>query len=78
MSIGDTLLLSALSAPEGVTLLGELDEVVIATLTPPRLQLEEEEEVEQETGLVGESEAGPSEHDGAETPSDTAPGDDSE
>jgi large subunit ribosomal protein L25 len=78
MSIGDTLLLSALSAPEGVTLLGELDETVIATLTPPRLQLEAEEELEQETGLVGESEAGASEHDGAETPSDTAPGDDSE
>jgi large subunit ribosomal protein L25 len=79
MSIGDTLLLSALTPPEGVTLLGELDEIVIATLTPPRLQLEEEEEIEQETGLVGESEAGASEDDGAaETPSDAAPGDDSE
>lgn len=77
MSIGDTLLLSALTPPEGVTLLGELDEIVIATLTPPRLQLEEEE-IEQETGLVGESEAG-TEPDGApETPSDAAPGDDSE
>ena len=41
MAIGDTLLLSALSAPEGVTLLGDLDEIVIATLTPPRLRLEE-------------------------------------
>jgi large subunit ribosomal protein L25 len=79
MSIGDTLLLSALTPPEGVTLLGELDEIVIATLTPPRLQLEEEEEIEQETGLVGESEAGASEDDGAaEAPSDAAPGDDSE
>jgi large subunit ribosomal protein L25 len=77
MSIGDTLLLSALTAPEGVTLLGELDEIVIATLTPPRLQLEEEEEIEQETGLVGEGEAGVAEQDG-ETPSDAAPGDDSE
>jgi large subunit ribosomal protein L25 len=78
MSIGDTLLLSALTAPEGVTLLGELDEIVIATLTPPRLQLEEEEEIEQETGLVGEGEAGAAEQDGGETPSDAAPGDDSE
>jgi large subunit ribosomal protein L25 len=78
MSIGDTLLLSALTPPEGVTLLGELDEIVVATLTPPRLQLEEDEEIEQETGLVGESEAG-AEHDGAaETPSEAAPGDDSE
>src|SRR6202011_2095794 len=70
MTIGDTLLLSALTAPEGVTLLGDLDEIVIATLSPPRLQLEEEEEIEQETELVGEGEAGAAEHDGAaETPS---------
>jgi len=36
-----------------VTLLGELDEIVIATLVPPRLRLEDEEEIEQETELVG-------------------------
>ena len=54
MVIGDTLLLSALAAPEGVTLLGELDEIVIATLTPPRLRLEDEDEIETETELVGE------------------------
>src|SRR5665213_2092059 len=57
MVIGDTLLLSALAAPEGVTLLGELDEIVIATLTPPRLRVESDEEIEQETGLVGEAAA---------------------
>jgi len=55
MSIGDTLLLSAIAAPEGVTLLGELDEIVVATLTPPRLRLDEELEIEQETELVGEA-----------------------
>ena len=55
MVIGDTVVASALLAPEGVTLLGELDEIVIATLSPPRLRLEEEE-IEQETGLVGEGE----------------------
>ena len=54
MSIGDTLLASAIVAPEGVTLLGELDEIVIATLTPPRLRLDEELEIEQETELVGD------------------------
>jgi large subunit ribosomal protein L25 len=54
MAIGDTLLLSAVTAPEGVTLLGELDEIVLATLTPPRLRVDEAEEIEQETGLVGE------------------------
>ena len=52
MVIGDTLLLSALLAPEGVTLLGELDEIVIATLSPPRLRLEDEEEIETETELA--------------------------
>ncbi len=55
MSIGDTLLASAIAAPEGVTLLGELDEIVIATLTPPRLRLDEEDEIEQETELVGDA-----------------------
>jgi large subunit ribosomal protein L25 len=80
MSIGDTLLLSALSAPEGVTLLGDLDDIVIATLTPPRLRLEDEEtEIEQETGLVGEAEAGAPGSDGAaEQPADAAPGDERE
>ena len=56
MVIGDTLLASALVAPDDVTLLGELDEIVIATLSPPRLRLEEEEEIETETELVGEGE----------------------
>jgi len=57
MAIGDTLLASALRAPEGVTVLGELDEIVLATLTPPRLRVEGDEEIEQETGLVGEGTA---------------------
>jgi large subunit ribosomal protein L25 len=58
MVIGDTLLASALVAPGDVTLLGELDEIVIATLSPPRLRLEEEEEIETETELVGDGEGG--------------------
>jgi large subunit ribosomal protein L25 len=80
MSIGETLLLSALSAPEGVTLLGDLDEIVIATLSPPRLRLEDEEqEIEQETELVGEGEAGAGAEDGAaEKPADAVPGDERE
>jgi large subunit ribosomal protein L25 len=56
MDINDTLTLESITAPEGVTLLDDL-ETTIATLTPPRLQLEEEEEIEEETGLVGEGEA---------------------
>jgi large subunit ribosomal protein L25 len=54
MSIGDTVLLEAIVAPDGVTLLGEPTEIVIATLTPPRLRTEDETELELETGVVGE------------------------
>ncbi len=56
MQIGDTLTLDALTAPATVTLLDE-PETVIATLTPPRLQLEDETEIEEEAGIVGEDEA---------------------
>ena len=58
MEIGDTVTLDAVRAPDGVELLGD-PETVVATLTPPRLQLEEEEEIEAETALVGEGEAAP-------------------
>jgi large subunit ribosomal protein L25 len=56
MQIGETIALSALAAPESVTLLDDPD-TVLATLSPPRLQVEEEEEIETETELVGEGEA---------------------
>ena len=79
MVIGDTLLLSALLAPEGVTLLGELDEIVIATLSPPRLRLEDEEEIETETELVGEGgEEGAGGDGAAAEPADSAGSDDGE
>ncbi|HEY3725698.1 MAG TPA: 50S ribosomal protein L25 [Solirubrobacteraceae bacterium] len=55
MVIGDTLTLDALRAPAGVELVDD-PETVIATLTPPRLQLEAEEEIEEETEVVGEGE----------------------
>ena len=54
MQIGDTLVLGAIVAPEGVTLLDD-EEVVVATLSAPRLQSEEDSEIEAETELVGES-----------------------
>jgi large subunit ribosomal protein L25 len=54
MEIGDTILLSALAAPDGVTLLDVVEETVVATLSPPRLQAEAAEEIEAETELVGE------------------------
>jgi large subunit ribosomal protein L25 len=51
MVIGDTLTLEAVGAPEGVKLIDD-PETVIATLSPPRLQVEEEPEIEEETELV--------------------------
>jgi large subunit ribosomal protein L25 len=54
MEIGDTIMLSAIAAPEGVKLTDDLEETVVATLSPPKLQAEVEEEIESETELVGE------------------------
>lgn len=54
MQIGETILLGSLAAPEGVTLLDDLEETVLATLSPPRLQSETAEEIEAETEVVGE------------------------
>ena len=57
MEINDSLNLAAVVAPAGVEILGELDEVTVATVTPPRLVLESEE-LEEETEVVGEGEEG--------------------
>jgi large subunit ribosomal protein L25 len=54
MEIGDHIGLAAVAIPEGVTLLDDIEETVVATLSPPRLQLEVEEEIEAETEVVGE------------------------
>jgi large subunit ribosomal protein L25 len=54
MEIGDTILLGAIAAPDGVTLLDDLEETVVATLSPPRLQSDTADEIEAETGVVGE------------------------
>ncbi|HEX5853558.1 MAG TPA: 50S ribosomal protein L25 [Solirubrobacteraceae bacterium] len=58
MEIGETILLSALAAPEGVTLLDDLEETVMATLSAPRLQSETADEIEAETELVGDDAKG--------------------
>ncbi len=62
MQIGETILLDALTPPDGVTLLDDLEETTIATLSPPRLQSETADEIEAETEVVGEGGA----QDGAE------------
>jgi large subunit ribosomal protein L25 len=54
MEINDTLTLSAVTPPDGVTLLDDPEETVVATLTPPRLEIEGDEEIEEETGVVGQ------------------------
>src|SRR5215207_2633371 len=53
LHINETVTLSALTAPAGVTLLDDPDETVLATITPPTLE-PVEEEIETETGVVGE------------------------
>ena len=53
MQINDTLTVEALKPPSGVAVITEPD-TVIAMLSPPRLQVEEEPEIEEETELVAE------------------------
>jgi large subunit ribosomal protein L25 len=68
MQINDTLTLAAVTAPRGVTLLDDLDETVVATLTPPSIDAAAEEEaLEEETERVGE---GAGEEEGAEADAD--------
>jgi len=57
LAIGEAVHLGAVQAPSGVTILGDLEETVIATLTPPKLGDTAEDEIEQETELVGEGAA---------------------
>jgi large subunit ribosomal protein L25 len=57
MQISDTILLGSLELPEGVTPLDDLEETVVATLSPPRLQSETADEIESETEVVGEDSA---------------------
>ncbi|MFZ1994056.1 MAG: 50S ribosomal protein L25 [Solirubrobacteraceae bacterium] len=55
MQINDTLTLESLTPPSTVTLVDD-PETVIANLSPPRLQLEADDEIESETEVVGEGE----------------------
>ena len=66
MQIGETIGLAAVAMPPGVTLLDDVEDTVVATLSPPKLQAEVEEEIEAETELVGEGEEAPEGAEGAE------------
>ena len=52
LNVNDTLTLSSITAPQGVTFVDD-PETVLATITPPTLE-PVEDEIETETGLVGE------------------------
>jgi large subunit ribosomal protein L25 len=53
MEIAATLALSEVPSPQGVTFLDDLEETVIATVVPPT-EVDEPDEIESETALVGE------------------------
>ena len=72
MEINDTITLADLTVPAGVTLLDDLEETVIATLTPPRLEVDEDE-IESETERVGDDAAPAAEADaGSDSGGDAA------
>lgn len=71
MQIGDTVTLDAIRPPSTVTLVDDL-ETVIATMSPPRLQTEADDEIEAETEIVGEGDAAAGEEgDGADAAADS-------
>jgi large subunit ribosomal protein L25 len=73
MEMLGTELLSAVTAPAGVTFKDDLEETVIASLAPPRVE-EEPEEIEEETGVVGEGE-GEAEGEAEDAGADEVPAD---
>jgi large subunit ribosomal protein L25 len=71
MEINDRLTAEEITIPQGVTLISDVEEV-IASVSPPRLVVEEEPEVEGETALVGEDgEAAADGEDAGESDSDS-------
>ncbi|MBA3866440.1 MAG: 50S ribosomal protein L25 [Solirubrobacterales bacterium] len=65
MEINDTLQLSSVTAPDGVTFMADdPEEVTIVTLSPPRVEEVVEPELEEETELVGESAEGEDDSEG--------------
>jgi len=68
MQINETVTLSAVTPPRGVSLLDDLEETTIATLVPPTVDVDAEEEaLEEETERVGE---GAGELEGSEADAD--------
>jgi large subunit ribosomal protein L25 len=81
MEIAATMHLSEIAAPEGVEFLDDLEETIIATVVVPT-EVEEPEEIEEETELVGEEgepleEAAAEEGEAPEAPAEEAEGEES-
>jgi large subunit ribosomal protein L25 len=55
MELNGVEYLSAVTPPSGVTIIDDLEETVVATITPPRLATPAADEIEQETERVGEA-----------------------
>ena len=58
MGIAETMTLDSVSALAGVEIIGDLEEIVVATITAPS-EVEVEEEIEEEAELVGEEGVAP-------------------
>ncbi len=54
VEVGDTVYLSALKAPEGIALLDDLEETVLASVLAPKLSVESEDEIETETEVASD------------------------
>jgi large subunit ribosomal protein L25 len=58
MQMNDTVYLEALATPSGVEIISEMENVTLASITPPNVDIDAEDEaqeaIEQETGVVGE------------------------
>jgi large subunit ribosomal protein L25 len=81
MEIAATMHLSEIAAPEGVEFLDDLEETIIATVVVPT-EVEEPEEIEEETELVGEEgepleEGAAEEGEAPEAPAEEAEGEES-
>jgi large subunit ribosomal protein L25 len=73
MEMNATIQLSEIEAPAGITLLDDPDATVLASITPPSVSTESDDEVETETERVGDAakaEAAADDADAAEAPAD--------
>ena len=57
MEMNATIQLSEITAPKGITFLDDPDATVLASITPPSVSTESDDEVETETQVVGEAAA---------------------